>query len=674
MTYPNIPYQSFCWVIGTTSFRTAQLNLKIEQQLILLNELQQNQTDWQWDKEQQAKYYALMKERNLLKGNAQWSDKDARAKTSGLKNIGLIDENCTLTEIGQKLLQISQNQQFTPDNPLNLAADSFIYFKQLLKTTLREKKLAWTVRPYLVLAYLLNELDYLTEQEFTYLLPLCIHFEQLNQVIDLVKQNRIQSNLYSIEDVIYRTLLGLKNYTEAQTLFLQPENQVDEELICVIGINHKSRKPDGARYDKPYFALYQQILQVFLHNQLDVSKLYESVQAVTQGTRTKWKSLLFGNNHKGQIQKLGKDALHPNNPFSGCLNEQQIREQFFKYLHVFKAMATLEDYQDLNKRYFALSDTLIFADEQVRFDILPKYYFADCFEYTGLSTELFQDFKTEQTKLGDDFNLDDISPCLQFHHKRIFAQINADFGENIQYIEQVNQFVHHERQTRFHELLNHQFGSDTLLKLLDDFKSRNDKEIAQCVTDDAEIPTIFEYVLGIIWYEISGRQGNILDYMKLSLDVNLLPKSHAAGGDADIVYRYPSSLNYPEHTMLLEATLTTSSNQRRMEMEPVSRHLGEQRLKSGCADDYCVFISTYLHPNVVADFRVRRLPESYYYGSDGKVIQGMKIIPLSTDDLKKIIENKVNYADLYTIFEQHYAQTIEPKIWSQQLSELLERQ
>ena len=37
MTYENIPYKSFCWVLGTTSFRTAQLNLRIEEQLILLD-------------------------------------------------------------------------------------------------------------------------------------------------------------------------------------------------------------------------------------------------------------------------------------------------------------------------------------------------------------------------------------------------------------------------------------------------------------------------------------------------------------------------------------------------------------------------------------------------------------------------------------------------------------
>ncbi len=31
----NIPYRSFCWVIGTTSFRTAKLNLKIEQHIMI---------------------------------------------------------------------------------------------------------------------------------------------------------------------------------------------------------------------------------------------------------------------------------------------------------------------------------------------------------------------------------------------------------------------------------------------------------------------------------------------------------------------------------------------------------------------------------------------------------------------------------------------------------------
>ena len=114
------------------------------------------------------------------------------------------------------------------------------------------------------------------------------------------------------------------------------------------------------------------------------------------------------------------------------------------------------------------------------------------------------------------------------------------------------------------------------------FEERRDDEITAYVTDNADIPTIFEYILGIIWYKTSEREGKILDYMKLSLEADLLPKTHAAGGEADIVYEYQEKPGvYPAHTLLLEATLANSTAQRNMEMEPVSRHLGRHLLKTG---------------------------------------------------------------------------------------------
>ena len=67
----------------------------------------------------------------------------------------------------------------------------------------------------------------------------------------------------------------------------------------------------------------------------------------------------------------------------------------------------------------------------------------------------------------------------------------------------------------------------------------------------------------------------------LSLEANLLPKTHAAGGYADIIiiYEYESCTFYPKHSLLLEATLADGNNQRRMEMEPVSRYLGGYRIR-----------------------------------------------------------------------------------------------
>ena len=127
--------------------------------------------------------------------------------------------------------------------------------------------------------------------------------------------------------------------------------------------------------------------------------------------------------------------------------------------------------------------------------------------------------------------------------------------------------------------------------------------------------------------------------MKLSLEANLLPKTHAAGGYADIIYEYEACISYPKHSLLLEATLADGSNQRRMEMEPVSRHLGDYRIRFNNPFDYSLVVSTYLDKNVISNFRYRKI---ILYTRDEETITGMKIISMDTDSLKKIIEKELN--------------------------------
>ena len=203
-----------------------------------------------------------------------------------------------------------------------------------------------------------------------------------------------------------------------------------------------------------------------------------------------------------------------------------------------------------------------------------------------------------------------------------------------------------------------------LVELLNCFEKRDDKRIEELVTDEAAIPTIFEYILGIIWYKVSERQGNILDFMKLSLEANLLPKTHAAGGYADIIYEYEACTSYPKHSLLLEATLADGSNQRRMEMEPVSRHLGDYRIRFNNPFDYSLFVSTYLDKNVISDFRYRKIIP---YTRDEETITGMKIISMDTTSLKKIIENKVKYKYLYDIFDKYHKMPIEKENWHDEM-------
>ena len=107
-----------------------------------------------------------------MKGDAPRPEKDAREKTSGLRDIGLLDDERNLTAAGKALLRIAESKDFSSDNLLEIPKDSYLYFKQLLKTSSEVN--GKNVRPFVVFLYVINKVKYLTYDEFTYLLPLCI--------------------------------------------------------------------------------------------------------------------------------------------------------------------------------------------------------------------------------------------------------------------------------------------------------------------------------------------------------------------------------------------------------------------------------------------------------------------------------------------------------------------
>ena len=646
MVNKSIPYQSFCWVIGTTSFRTAKLNLKIEAQLLLLDEFYNEvikKSNWNWNNELQEKYYDFMKDRAFLTGEANRKDKDAREKTSGLVDIGLITEDRLITDAGRELLKITSRGDFETNNVFNINRDSFIYLKQLLKTSIDVS--GSIVRPFIAVIKCLTELEFLSYDEFTYFVPLIRDDESAKQIISDI--NLYREGKILPEEIIHKRLMQMENYKLAQEEFIA--SHVDENLICLVGMNRKSRN-----YDKPYYKLYENLKKVFLDGENIYESLLNSAKNINQKPGTLWRSLLFKTTNIGVVRKNGKSSIHKQCPFINCKNETELKEVFFKYLHVFKAMATLSDYFDLNRRYFNITDTLIFEDRMIKLDMIPKYYFKEIIDV--LYTETF----SRDNNLRADASLETISEAFKLDISKVYAALSKDLGITIKSPEQAATYVNDERYRRFNTLIDKKFNDSVLIELLNCFETRDDKRIEEIVTDEAAIPTIFEYVLGIIWYKVSERQGNILDFMKLSLEANLLPKTHAAGGYADIIYEYEACTSYPKHSLLLEATLADGNNQRRMEMEPVSRHLGDYRIRFNNPFDYSLFVSTYLDDNVVNDFRYRKIIP---YKRDNETITGMKIISMDTDSLKKIIENKVKYKYLYEVFDKYHEMPLEAVDW-----------
>lgn len=645
----DIVYKSYCWCFGTTSFRTKNFNRKIEEQLLLLKNFfdlpqHKNQT-WENNNELQEEYYLYMQENGFVYGDAQRKDKDARQKTSGLVDLGLIDNNRRLTNAGQSLLSISQSDDFVSNNFLKIPKDSFIYLKQILKTSISVE--SDTVRPLIVLLYLLSNLEYLTIDEFTFLLPLCTNAnntEHIKNQIQLLRQGN-----QSIDNVIISTLLAKDNYQKALQYLL--ENDVNDDVICTIGINRKSRQ-----YDMAYADLYKKLHLVFFENQTNnIAELLKAIKKVNIGKW--WRQYLFDTSNERAIKNNLEEHINAN-VFQNCTNEEDFKKAFFKILHLFKAKATLSDYFDLNRRYIKTTDIILFEDGQVKLDVVPKQFFSSAIN------QLYQDAFTHCSLLHTNCDLVDISSSLVYNEQKIISNLNSDLGESISTIEEAYSIVDKKRYERFDKLIESKFTDESLLTLLDKFDNRDNDFINSMVTDNADIPTIFEYVLGIIWYKVSNQQGKILDYLKLSLDADLLPVTHAAGGEADIVYEYSKTDSYPEHTLLLEATLADSTNQRRMEMEPVSRHLGNHLLATRNLKSYCVFATNNLNINVISDFRGRKTLFYYNTQNTDDYIEGMKIIPLDTSDLRSIIKRGKKYPELYQKFETAFcSEEMHAKKW-----------
>lgn len=634
----HFAFKSYSWSLGTTSFRMKDFHRQVEKQLILLHNFWEQSDSQQWSRNPatQIDYYNYIYELGFVTGQIQNDNekkaKTARQKTSGLVDIGLIDENRHLTEVGERLFDLTVNNDFACDNEFQIPKDSYLYLNQVLKTTNYINQ--QYIRPYVVLGYVLSRCDYyLTDEEFTYLLPLCIDDYTTNSIIQQIIQ--LRNSLTNIDEIIENTVLCRENYVLALDYFLHSEKTAED--IMTIGMNR-----DGIIHDRIYADLFLYLKELYLED--DYSNFYSLTTVINllKGkAKPLWKKLLFGN--KRTIRS--EEDLIPN-VFTAVANENEFCLEFFRCLHLFKIKANLADYKDLNRRYLSITDSVIFEDSKVKFSPLFEYFFKSCGEraYDGAyeNTELLFNVTT----------LEDINENLVFNNNEILRVFNQENNTTYRDINRVYEHIESDRLNRFRRLVDTRFPNNIILDLLRDFESRrNDGMIIQTVGGEADVPTAFEYIIAIAWYRLSGYIGNVLEYMNLHINADLLPVTHAAGGESDIVYKYPETTSYPAHTLLIECTLMESTTQRRGEMEPVTRHLMNYMIDED-PNAYCAFVSNNIHASVVSDFRMRKNMPTYR--NDTEHVDGMKIIPLRTIELRGIIEKELSYSQIYQLFEEAY--------------------
>lgn len=108
------------------------------------------------------------------------------------------------------------------------------------------------------------------------------------------------------------------------------------------------------------------------------------------------------------------------------------------------------------------------------------------------------------------------------------------------------------------------------------------------------------------------------------------PLSTAAGNMPDI------ECDYDDFVLSVEVTMQQGQRQYESEGEPVARHFGQMKKRTG-KDAYCLFIAPTINNASLAHFFALNKIGITYYG--GKT----KIIPLELDQFMRLIENSYNY-------------------------------
>ena len=665
-----ISYRSYCWVVGTTSFRTNQLNRKIELQLGYLDEFWTDRRfaaqSWSENDPLQGAYYKLLKEKEFVTGDALRPEKDAREKTSGLVELGLLNPERRLTGAGRKVLSISRAGDFSIDtsNMLDLPKDSYQYFLQLLKATKSFE--SGYVRPFVTFLHVLNKVapdganrKYLTASEFANLLPMCVDAVTTQAIIETINEARHTGHPLDVDSTIISVLMRMENYRKALAAF-RSARTVDEDLICLIGINRKSGANGVARYDAPYLGIFQALHEIVFQG-VTSARLNAFVKALDScKLKSCWLRYFFDRDAGRRLPKDLSSVLRRDNAVFQANNEDEFRCAFFKVMHLLKAKATFKDYADLNRRYFRLTDIVVFNDEVVELDLLPKAFVEKIGSW--LETEAFRDCGL----LEQDVPLERIVAAAIPRKEELVVAATGRSMESVNASGGTRAVLKSERYSRFSTMLHQKFPVETIKKLLEMVEDRaNDAEVQKLVTDNADVPTIFEYIVGLAWYYVSGEQGDVLEYMNLSLGPDFLPKTHAGGGEADIVWQYSANPpHHDKHALLIEVTLAERDSQRRMEMEPVSRHLGYYLLEHPTEQhSYCTFVTTYLDLNVISDYRGKKHQTFYDPTDRNRRVDGMKIMPIDTKMLRQILERQLKYPSIYRTFEDHYNREGDPAAW-----------
>lgn len=581
---------------------------------------------------------------DIKKDNVVSADKDVRLKTSFLAQIGFTNNNRDITPVGRELIACTQQLSI---NDFELATDSFLYLKQFLKY----QQEGFELKPLLSLIYCCIAFDNALPIDFlTYVWAGARTEEELLAYISYYKlHNSYKEAVYQSVRASATTLIASQNIDIFFSEYTFANTQATKELLYELLPHGK-----GNTFKKKAVQLFYD-LYLYWQNK-DCWQQEEKITYIETHLKARYKDISSKKPQYYLEALFATDTLTKKSDWQAIIqffehttlmraNDEKAFLEAYHVLYMYiKKLSICEEYRDLNIRHLKLLDIFVFGSDIIQLDIIFWYLFRevkeDLLKQTAVGDDTYRVFlETSQSTLGD------IYPFLAVKVATIVSHIAVDYPE-IQEIGLKN-FTNKKKEERLEQLIQKVFTKEHIVKLLEQLYPRRDDQVRRYIKElyqeyEATIPALFEYLLAISFYWLSEQQISISDILTPNLDANLLPKTHTAGGQADIILRHKNK------DYLIEATLSDNDNQRKMEAEPVPRHLAKHILEVN-ANSIALFVAGQLDPNNLVVLRNYKF--STWYANVNNKVEGMNILPLTIANMIFLLKRTISFEEIDNQFD-----------------------
>ena len=558
----------------------------------------------------------------------------ARHYTSTLVKLGFADETRKIAPIGELLLDLHKLNKDKLEAMLPIDGVNIVYLRQLLKLRIFDNDKERFYSPFCLAIYALLKRPRLSENEFS----------------ELVQGLNPYSNIADIESYVLNYKEGdiVADIEIESPAAIQLDSKISEDVFRANFPNGKSNAAVTV-YWKYYTLLLKyisapssvsidELLTYYEENRPMINKAFGCGQNIfSQRTGERPTPEAFAKQYKK-------------------IFNSDINTFLYKQFRLSKILDQIREYSDTTKRIFKASGIISFDKGFV--ELAYRELCSCIFDENLIKQRVFGNITEELHSYYDSYgeyeegitsyfcNVTSLVQIFEYYEeetKKVEENIQKEFpGASI---EEIPTIVANKRKQEFNEFIATTFPIDKVKEILAMFCNRpNDKKIKEIVSQDATIPTIYEYMIGIGWYYFSGKRIDLLSSYNLTLSANFEPLVHAGGGQGDIV------IYEDDKVVMLEATLMNASSQKRGEWEPVLRHSINLKVEEETANTgrevTSFFIADTFDYNTINIWKaVAAVPLQSTVDKD-KFTDNVVIMPVNTDELSSLMDKSSEYDEI----------------------------